>query len=375
MNVNPAVVLTFLTFGHTIMLSINGYAEQKSIDYLNSYSYTADLLFSLKGDKHTSNQDEKACLIIKELEIKRNFRGSIGGKDRQRIQGQNNGIHEKWLRPLPKHNIVQWKGKDTRFFLTNAQSIINKLDMILHHMEVDKIDIGFITETWINNTIDQELVISQSKNAGYTIISHERLNRKGGGVICIYKSGLKVEKVRSVMKKSFEGLIIRFQQTLFASTYRPPYSRKHAVNINTFLDEFGEIVTSLLQENSQTIIIGDFNVLWNLIEHTNTKRLNDILNTFNLTEVIDFPTHKAGNILDWIIHKEQQNCIHNLIKLEFLSDHCNHRMDYEKSTINTREKGKTNKEFKNINTEQFNRDLMNKLDNIQRDINIQVGPA
>ena len=44
--------------------------------------------------------------------------------------------------------------------------------MILHHMEVDKIDIGFITETWINNTIDQELVISQSKNAGYTIISH-----------------------------------------------------------------------------------------------------------------------------------------------------------------------------------------------------------
>ena len=58
--------------------------------------------------------------------------------------------------------IVQWKGKDTRFFLTNAQSIINKLDMILHHMEVDKIDIGFIT-------IDQELVISQSKNAGYTI--------------------------------------------------------------------------------------------------------------------------------------------------------------------------------------------------------------
>ena len=136
--------------------------------------------------------------------------------------------------------------------------------------------------------------------------------------MCIYKSGLKVEKVRLISKKSFEGLIIRFQQKLFALIYRPTYSRKHPVNISTFLDEFGEIVTSLLQENSQTIIIGDFNVPWNLTEHTDTKRLKDILNTFNLTQEIDFPTHKAGNVLDWIIHKEQQNCIHNLTKLEFL---------------------------------------------------------
>ena len=75
--------------------------------------------------------------------------------------------------------------------------------MILHHMEVDKIDIGFITETWINNTIDQELVISQSKNAGYTIMLHKHLNRKGAGVMCIYKSALKVEKVRSISKKIF----------------------------------------------------------------------------------------------------------------------------------------------------------------------------
>ena len=67
--------------------------------------------------------------------------------------------------------------------------------------------------------------------------------------MCIYKSGLKVEKVRSIPKKSFEGLIIRLQQTLFALIYRPPYSRKHPVNISIFLDEFGEIVTLLLQEN------------------------------------------------------------------------------------------------------------------------------
>ena len=47
-----------------------------------------------------------------------------------------------------------------------------------------------------------------------------------------------------------------------------------------------------------------------------------MLNTFNLLQEIDFPMHKAGNTLDWIIHKEEQNCIHNLTKLDFLSDYC-----------------------------------------------------
>ena len=82
------------------------------------------------------------------------FRGTRGGKNKPKIQDQNRGVHEEWLKSLPKHNIIYWKGKDTRFFLTNIQSIINKLDMVLHHMEIDKIDIGFITETWINNKID-----------------------------------------------------------------------------------------------------------------------------------------------------------------------------------------------------------------------------
>ena len=110
--------------------------------------------------------------------------------------------------------------------------------MVLHHMELDKIDICFITETWINNTIDCELITLQAKHDGYTIISHECMNRKGGGLMCIYKSGLNVKKVRSISKKSFEGLIVRFQQTLFALIYGPPYSKKNPVQMHTIFNEF-----------------------------------------------------------------------------------------------------------------------------------------
>ena len=52
--------------------------------------------------------------------------------------------------------------------------------MFLHHMELVYIDIGFITESWINNITDLDSMTSQAKQAGYIIISHEHTNRKGG---------------------------------------------------------------------------------------------------------------------------------------------------------------------------------------------------
>ena len=136
------------------------------------------------------------------------------------------------------------------------------------------------------------------------------------------QKGLKVEKIRSISKKSFEGLVIRFQQTVFALIYRPPYSKKNPQKFGTFLEEFSEVLASLLQENSQPIITRAFNIPWNLSEYTDTRRMKELLHTFNLVQEIEFPTHKAGNTLDWIIHKEELNCIQNLTNLEYLSDHC-----------------------------------------------------
>ena len=152
MNNHLGLELIFLTFCHINIASLTGHVEQKNIDHLNSY--TSGQLLSIRGNKYTTNLDKTTCLKIKELGLKRTLRGTRGGKNKPKIQDQNRDVHEEWLKSLPKHSIIYWKAKNTRFFLTNIQSIINKLDMVLHHMEVDKIDIGFITETWINNKID-----------------------------------------------------------------------------------------------------------------------------------------------------------------------------------------------------------------------------
>ena len=86
---------------------------------------------------------------------------------------QNKGVHNQLLLPLPKHNITYWKGRNTRFLLTNMQSLINILDRFLHHKELANTDVGLITENWINNTIDQDSIISQAKQPAYIIIAHD----------------------------------------------------------------------------------------------------------------------------------------------------------------------------------------------------------
>ena len=52
--------------------------------------------------------------------------------------------------------------------------------MFLHHMELENIDVGSTTETWINNTTDLDSLTSQAKQAGYTTISHKcKIGKEG----------------------------------------------------------------------------------------------------------------------------------------------------------------------------------------------------
>ena len=55
------------------------------------------------------------------------------------------------------------------------------------------------------------------------------------------------------------------------------------------------------------------------------KLMQDTLNLFHLFQNVTLQTHKAGNILDWILttkesHKE--NLISDTTNKDFLSDHC-----------------------------------------------------
>ena len=99
--------------------------------------------------------------------------------------------------------------------------------------------------------------------------------------------------------------------------------------------------------------------------------MNDILHTFNLVQEIEFPTHKAGKALDWIIHKEELNCMYKLTNLEFLSDHCIIEWTMRKAPLISKKLKKQSRNLKNINMEQFKKEIKNKLENLHTNVNTE----
>ena len=73
--------------------------------------------------------------------------------------------------------------------LTNIQSIKPKLDMLIHHMQLNNLDMCFLTETWTQcgNEPDYQYIKANLETVGYNIMMHSRENRKGGGIAVIYR--------------------------------------------------------------------------------------------------------------------------------------------------------------------------------------------
>ena len=128
--------------------------------------------------------------------------------------------------------------------LTNIQSIKPKLDMLIHHMQLNNLDMCFITETWTQcgNEPDYQYIKANLDTAGYNIMMHSRENRKGAGIAVIYRSHLHVKKYSFNEHTSFEAITINLNITtksyLLSTIYRAPYSSKKPVTMQTFLEEF-----------------------------------------------------------------------------------------------------------------------------------------
>ena len=159
--------------------------------------------------------------------------------------------------------------------LTNIQSIKPKLDMLIHHMQLNNLDMCFITETWTQcgNEPDYQYIKANLDTAGYNIMIHSRENRKGGGITVIYRPHVHVKKYSFNEHTSFEAITINLNITtksyLLSSIYRAPNSSKKPVTMQTFLEELPDHISSLLRSSKNITILGDFN---NPMEQTRAPR-------------------------------------------------------------------------------------------------------
>ena len=93
--------------------------------------------------------------------------------------------YNKKRRPPPPSTV-----KLPKLILTNVRSLAPKMDQLSHFMLHNHIDIAFITETWLRESIPDSV-------PGYTVFRRDRIRDNHGGV-CIYVHADHLRKFRLI---------------------------------------------------------------------------------------------------------------------------------------------------------------------------------
>jgi hypothetical protein len=224
--------------------------------------------------------------------------------------------------PHPIHNTpssLSFSHLNTRS-VTSITSDINKPTVLQDFITSNNIDIMTISETWL--TIDTlPSVLNSLTPPGYSFAHIPRKLKIGGGVAILHRSTFKTIPIPIPTFSSFEAMATRLSlpssSLLIITVYRPPSSSK-----TDFLTDFATLLEHAVSQPSEIIITGDFNFQLNYTTSHSDANLITLLDTFNLTQHITFPTHSAGHTLDLLITRESSNLVSSVTFADpGLSDH------------------------------------------------------
>ena len=208
---------------------------------------------------------------------------------------------------------------------TNARSINSKLVDLETLISDNNPDIILLTETWCNSDITN----SYLNLNGYFIDPDLRVDRLdtangiGGGLLVYCKNGLNIIPVeKTIDYNQYCQFLVKSDQCnndlCITLVYRSPNSTK----------ENNDLLCKIVEESvPNTIIIGDFNfpqIDWS--DGTGDSKSRNLINVADnkfLTQIVNFPTHQRGNILD-IALTDIPDKILNVENIGNLgsSDHC-----------------------------------------------------
>lgn len=195
----------------------------------------------------------------------------------------------------------------------NARSLLNKINDLNVLINDKSPDIILITETWANESITNAML----NVPGYCIEPDLRIDRSdtlngiGGGLIVYTRDGLIIKPVE--VENEF-NMFVRFQvvsgnkddrDLQLTLVYRPPRINH---NNNTELYKLFENCSD------NDIFIGDFNfpkVNWaDLTSDRASEPFLDCTIDNGFAQLVDFPTHLRGNVLDLILTNRPENILH-----------------------------------------------------------------
>ena len=197
------------------------------------------------------------------------------------------------------HHFTTTPLHDLRIGSINVRSVREK-GPLLHDLIVSKsLDILAVTETWLRAN-DTSAFLSDLTPPGFSFLHVPRHGRPGGGVGLFISDALSFSQITLPHQSSIEAICCTVATSpgtsrfTILNLYRPPGSD------TVFFDEFQNILSSLTTTCQKLVITGDFNIHIDTSSHC-TKVFHDILSSFDLQQLVSFPTPSHGHTLDLLI--------------------------------------------------------------------------
>lgn len=212
------------------------------------------------------------------------------------------GVRTANSRPVNQPNLVMG--------LLNARSVktqdntADKPSEISELITEENLDLLFLTETWLTGDLTDEVALSAMTPGGFSVVHLPRLSGRGGGVGVIHRTELKItQKHLPQSASSYECLQICFPLRHTTLTiciiYRPP-----GTCLRMFMTELSDLLEQITSSvHGEVLLVGDFNIH---VDQANVNPATDflrLLESWNLVQHVNIPTHRKGHILDLVISR------------------------------------------------------------------------
>jgi len=207
-------------------------------------------------------------------------------------------------------------------------------------MSIEKPNLVFCTETWLNNTIPD----SCTNVHNYSFLRKDRENKRGGGVMVYFSAGLKIEqKILTDIPLCIEHICFIFDLTIYLLLYIPPNAP--IIEVKSGLEKIIENLDILHASTPgfNFCLLGDFN-------HAPIKILLDGLNLKNIVE----ENTRQTAILDFVLmSKKLSKRAHSTVKAPLSNSDHNSVYVYIKSSPRPTYHNHTFFDLRNSNIEGF----------------------
>jgi len=181
----------------------------------------------------------------------------------------------------------------------NVQSLRNKTDTVRLSITERSLDVLAMTETWHVSSDDACLRLATPE--GYAVVDAARTSRHGGGVAVVYRKHLRCSIVPVPVSSTFEAVCAKLTTAtgsiVILNLYRPGSSKPAAL----FFEELSAVLETLVVLSCPVVIGGDFNIPMQNTDDPHTRRLGDLLTSFDMVQHVRGATHRCGNTLDLVM--------------------------------------------------------------------------